>query len=213
VNLCVSNIYCNCRLTASSCLYDVCAQCYTELFARRCALCAQCHTELFARRCALCAQCHTELFARRRALCAQCHTELFARRRALCAQCHTELFARRRALQPLRLTNEHRKMQSDISNPPSLPPPKSHALCKLRHKQNVTYAVETFVCLHKISIILEQKPDVSLRPRGEYFYPLASDVNIYNFRLFTWGTEIDRHTLKMGAVCPSEALAGSVSTA
>jgi hypothetical protein len=151
MNLCVSNIiYCNCRLTASSCLYDMCAQCYTKLFARR------------------------------------------------------------RALHPLRLTNEDRKMQSDISNPPSLPP-KSHALCKLRHKQNLTYAV---VCLHKIAIILEQEPDVSLRPRGEYFYSLASDIkNIYNFRLFTWGTKIDRHTLKMGAVCLSETLAASVTTA
>jgi hypothetical protein len=47
-----------------------------------------------------------------------------------------------------------------------------------------------------------------------FFHPLASDVkNIYNFPLFTWKTEIDRHTLKMGAVCPSETLAASVTTA
>ena len=126
------------------------------------------------------------------------------------AQCYTELLARRRALHPLLLTNHDRQMQSDISNPPC------HALCKHGHKQNVTHACSCNICLlHKIAIIVEQEPDVSLRPRGEFFFnPLSWDVkNIYNFRLFTWGTEIDLHTLKMGAVCPSETLAASVTTA
>lgn len=66
---------------------------------------------------------------------------------------------------PLRLNIDDRKMQSDISNCLHT----THALFTLLHYQNVTRGVETFFCLQRISITLERQPDVSLRPRGEFF--------------------------------------------
>jgi len=131
----------------------------------------------------------------------------------VCARCCTELLARRRALHPLRLSNEGRKIQSDISNLP----PTSHALCKLRHKQNVTYAAETFVCLHKISIIPRTGTGCFVETAGGIFFFLPSGVRRQEYlqlpSLYVRGTEIDRHTMKMGAVCPSETLAAGVTTA